>query len=90
MTQKSLLFHTEVFLLFSILKTVSVVVNAPAVFKFTASTNPNRHLETAELLGADISNAKESDSGKIISDAFGFISKDSLQDPEDNERIGNT
>ncbi len=33
---------------------MSVVVNAPAVFRRIAATSPERHLEAAQLLGADV------------------------------------
>jgi len=37
---------------------ISVVISAPSIFRFTASINPERHLRCAEILGADVSNAK--------------------------------
>jgi hydroxyacid-oxoacid transhydrogenase len=47
---------------------MSVILNAPAVFRFTASANPRRHLEGAAALGADVPRAQEADAGRILSD----------------------
>lgn len=49
---------------------VSVAVTAPAVFRFTAASNPDRHLAAAEVFGVDISNVKKESAGEVLSEAL--------------------
>ncbi|KAK4197349.1 putative alcohol dehydrogenase [Triangularia verruculosa] len=49
---------------------VSVAVTAPAVFKFTAASNPDRHLAAAEAFGVDVSQVKRESAGEVLSEAI--------------------
>lgn len=49
---------------------MSVILNAPAVFRHTAAACPQRHLEAAALLGADTRGAQAQDAGGILAEAL--------------------
>lgn len=45
---------------------MSVIVNAPAVFRHTATFSPERHLNAADWLGADCRGATHADAGEVV------------------------
>jgi hydroxyacid-oxoacid transhydrogenase len=45
---------------------MSVILHTPAVVRFTAPTNPQRHLRAAQALGADISDAGPDDAADVL------------------------
>jgi hydroxyacid-oxoacid transhydrogenase len=49
---------------------MSVILNAPAVFRFTASADPARHLYGARLMGVDVTGAREEDAGELLAGAI--------------------
>ena len=54
---------------------MAVILNAPAVFRYTAPTNPERHMRAAQLLGADTSGAGPEDAGDLIAERLVSILK---------------
>lgn len=54
---------------------MSVILNAPAVFRFTAQANPQRHLYAASLMGVDVSDTDDEDAGEILAGAIIQIMK---------------
>ncbi len=49
---------------------MSVILNAPAVFRFTAPADPDRHLYAAKLMGVDVSDADPEDAGELLASAI--------------------
>ena len=50
---------------------ISVIVNSPSVFRYTADGAPERHLQAAEFMGFDIRDAGPADAGEVV--AAGII-----------------
>jgi hydroxyacid-oxoacid transhydrogenase len=68
---------------------VSVILNAPAVFRFTASANPGRHLQAAAALGADVSRVHDADAGRVLADRITWFMQ-RLQLPNGLRAVGYT
>jgi hydroxyacid-oxoacid transhydrogenase len=66
---------------------ISVIVNAPAVYRFTAPACPERHLKAAEILGADVGHARPEDAGKILADQVIELMRD-LEVPNGLRQLG--
>jgi hydroxyacid-oxoacid transhydrogenase len=49
---------------------MAVILNSPAVFRFTAPANPERHLYAAQLMDVDISGADPQDAGELLASAI--------------------
>jgi hydroxyacid-oxoacid transhydrogenase len=68
---------------------ISVILNAPAVFRFTAATNPSRHLEAAAALGAHVAGVKDSDAGSALADRITWFMQ-RLEVPNGLKAVGYT
>lgn len=55
---------------------MSVIVNAPSVFRFTSEACPDRHLEGAGLLGAETRGATDADAGEVLAGRLIAFMKD--------------
>ncbi len=67
---------------------VSVILNAPAVFRFTGPANPQRHLEAATILGFR-GDASAGDAGRVLADCItGFMQR--LNVPNGLRAVGYT
>ena len=66
---------------------ISVILNAPAVFRFTASANPERHLAAAAALGANVSNVKADDAGRVLADRITWFMRE-LKVPNGLRAVG--
>lgn len=66
---------------------ISVIVNAPAVYRFTAQAAPGRHLKAAGILGAKVNGARPEDAGEILADQVIKFMRD-LQAPNGLRELG--
>jgi hydroxyacid-oxoacid transhydrogenase len=66
---------------------VSVILNAPAVFRYTAQARPERHIDAAQALGADVSRVKNADAGKVLADQITAFMRD-LKVPNGLSAVG--
>ncbi|KAK2061483.1 iron-containing alcohol dehydrogenase [Colletotrichum caudatum] len=67
---------------------VSVAVTAPAVFRFTGASNPERHLQAAEVFGVDISRVRKEDAGAVLADALTKFLADLGDQPAGIKELG--
>lgn len=68
---------------------ISVILNAPAVFRFTGPAAPERHLKAAEALGFDITGVPPEDAGDFLAASIvDYISR--LEAPNGLAALGYT
>jgi len=55
---------------------ISVAINAPSIFRFTAEATPERHMEGAKYLSADAKGATDNDAGEVLSNRIAQLMRD--------------
>lgn len=68
---------------------MSVILNAPAVFRFTAAANPQRHLRAASALGAEIRDVDPNAAGEVLAEQIILFMKE-LEMPNGLSAVGYT
>jgi len=68
---------------------ISVILNAPAVFRFTAPAGLQRHLEAAEALGVNVAHVRDDDAGEVLADRISWFMQ-RLKVPNGLSAIGYT
>ncbi len=66
---------------------MSVILTAPAVFRFTASANPAKHMEGARLMGVNVTGIPLHEAGEVLANALIDIMKQT-QMPNGLEAVG--
>lgn len=66
----------------------SVAVSAPMVFRFTAASNPQRHLHAARILGVDTTNVPEASAGEVLEEAIKKFITSLDKQPQGIEELG--
>lgn len=67
---------------------VSVAVTAPAVFRFTGPSNPDRHLAAAAAFGVDVSSVKRGSAGPVLAEAIARFLVDLGDQPRGLKALG--
>ena len=67
----------------------SVILNSPAVFRFTAPASTQRHLDAAAALGVDVSRTRPEDAGKALADRILWFMR-RLKAPNGLQEVGYT
>jgi hydroxyacid-oxoacid transhydrogenase len=68
---------------------MSVILHAPAVFRFTAAASPERHLRAAIALGAEARDVPNSDAGQVLAARIVYFMR-KLEMPNGLSAIGYT